>query len=326
MNTPPTLIALDWGSSGLRAYLMGAAPDGTGQVLATRSSEAGASRLAAAHAEARARGVSSDQSEAFEAALRAVAGDWLDAYAGLPVLASGMVGSAHGWHEAAYIDCPARLSELARHGVAVSGSGGLRVVIVPGVAWHPANAAPDVMRGEETQIAGVLAQHPQLAGAVQVVLPGTHSKWVDVQDGAIVAFATRMTGELFELLRTHSVLGRLMEPGAGLDAAAFVRGVQAGRGAQGADLLGQLFSVRTLGLFNQLPATALADYLSGLLIGHEIASALRAGLPERPLVLVGEATLCARYTTALQEFGITPAAVSTDAAPAGLWAVACAAR
>jgi 2-dehydro-3-deoxygalactonokinase len=303
----PRLLALDWGSSRLRAHLLG---DG-GALLDERSSADGASTL-------------SGGAPAFEAALRAIAGDWLDAHPGPPVLASGMVGSAHGWREARYADCPVALDALHEQAVLVDGARGLRVRIVPGLACQPAAEAPDVMRGEETQLAGLLDARPELARArIEVVMPGTHSKWVHLAGGHVQGFATRMTGEVFALLRTQSVLARLMTeaaPGA-FAADAFDAGVAAAR-RHGGDLLHLLFGVRTQGLFDRLPGSALADHLSGLLIGSEVAAGVANLDAAVPLVLVGDAALLARYRRALAAFGRDAVDGGEHLAARGLWRIA----
>lgn len=291
------LLGLDWGSTSLRAFLIGA----QGEVLETRSSGAGASTLVGA--------------PAFEAALSEVLGDWQPL--GLPMLACGMVGSKHGWREAAYATCPADVSALAAQSV------GAGLAIVPGLIHLAVNAPPDVMRGEETQIVGALALHPQLAQDVCIVLPGTHSKWARIEAGRVTGFATHMTGELYALLRTQSVLGRLMVDGPSDDAAngqAFAAGVDAAREGADLGLAHQLFAVRTLGLTERWPTTSLADYLSGLLIGDE----LRAGIAAHgaPQVLIGEAALSARYATALARFDVSAPLLLNNTAPTGLWTIA----
>lgn len=312
MTAPAALIALDWGSSSLRAFLMGG-----GEVLAARESPLGASTLppGAMH---------------FDRALHDLVGDWLGHLPGAPVLACGMVGSAHGWREAPYMTCPADTARLHASAVEAPAGSGARVLIVPGLIHTPDAAAPDVMRGEETQIAGVLALRPALAEAACIVLPGTHSKWAMLREGCVTGFATRMTGELFAVLRQHSVLGRLMTAPTAFDAAAFDAGLDAAHRTGGRDLGHQLFAVRTLGLTGRWPGEALGDYLSGLLIGHELAAGLAdadaAGIDgPLPLVLVGEAALCERYRHALLRRGRAPAEVFGNTAAAGLWRVACAA-
>ena len=293
------LIALDWGSTRLRAFLLGE----DGAVLASRQSEQGASTLSG--------------DAAFAQAFTAITQGW----PALPVLACGMVGSQHGWREAPYAPCPADAAALARQVLRLDD----RIRILPGL-MHDA-AQPDVMRGEETQIVGALALHPELAEQSCLVLPGTHSKWARVEAGRVTGFATHMTGELYALLRQHSVLARLMpaegaptpSSGAGETTNAFLAGVDAAR-KPGA-LSHQLFAVRTLGLFKRLAADELPDYLSGLLIGHEIAHELAAGAPAR-VALVGDPALCARYAHALGRFGLGAPLQLDNTAPAGLWRLA----
>ncbi|NML43264.1 2-dehydro-3-deoxygalactonokinase [Ramlibacter sp. G-1-2-2] len=301
----PALLALDWGSTSLRAFLM----DGAGAVLAERASEDGASRITGG-------------AEAFEQALRRVAGEWLQP--DLPVWACGMVGSQHGWREAPYAECPVALQELSRGAVRADGSEGLRVRIVPGVCWRSGQDGADVMRGEEIQVAGLLATQLSLAARCRIVLPGTHSKWVEVRDGRILSFRTFMTGELFAVLKQHSVLGRLMASSTTFHAEAFDEGLTRARMAAGRGLSGDLFSTRARVLLGQLQAEHSADYLSGLLVGHELAAALPATDADEPLALIGDPALCARYAHALQAFGRPAAAVAGNTAPQGLWALACA--
>jgi 2-dehydro-3-deoxygalactonokinase len=300
--TAPRLIALDWGSTRLRAWLLG---DG-GAILAERQNGDGASVLGGG-------------AHAFDQALTALAGDWLEQ--GLPALACGMVGSAHGWREAPYVRCAARLDRLHEQLVDVRTSAGAVLHIVPGLLDEPAQSTPDVMRGEETQVVGLVRARPALADGACVLMPGTHSKWVHLRHGAVHGFRTRMTGEVYALLRVHSVLARLMpDDDTSAHPQAFEAGVAAARRADGADLLGQLFAVRTLGLTRRWPAAALADHLSGILIGHELVAGLREA--DGVLALVGEPALCRRYVQALEILGIAPAAVHANTACAGLWQLA----
>lgn len=294
--TAARLIALDWGSTRLRAFLLG---DG-GEVLATRQSDAGAATLQGA--------------EAYAGALGALVGDWRAQHPALQLLACGMVGSQYGWREAPYVRCPADAAALAGRVLKLDEA----LSIIPGLVDDAAR--PDVMRGEETQIVGALALHPELADDACLVLPGTHSKWARVKAGRVTGFATHMTGELFALLRQHSVLARLMPADGSSPASpeAFLQGVDAAR--DGGGLAHQLFAVRTLGLFNKLGAEQLPDYLSGLLIGHEIASE-PVGTAMR-LALIGDPALCARYAQALRHLGRPEPLRLDNTAPAGLWALA----
>ncbi|KWF70904.1 2-dehydro-3-deoxygalactonokinase [Burkholderia pseudomultivorans] len=309
----PSLIALDWGTTSLRAYLF----DTRGALLETRSRAAGVMHVPAGGA------------HAFDAVFEGACGDWLDRAGPVPVLAAGMVGSAQGWREAPYVAVPAGADALAAGLVTVTTSRGATVSIVPGVI--ATGDLPDVMRGEETQIFGALAGDPLLdadRSGVLIGLPGTHAKWAWVKDGLIERFQTYMTGELFAALRDHTILGRTMRTPVSPDRAAFVRGVSVARGAQRTGLLATIFSTRTLGLTDRLAADAQGDYLSGLLIGHEL-NALAAMLGERgaslanqPLLLIGDDGLCARYVDALQVFGCTHARVVAHATERGLWRIA----
>ncbi len=307
----PVLLALDWGTSSLRAYLMSA----TGAVLDTRRAARGILHLPAPA-----------DAGGFEQAFAEIASDWLRSYPTLRVVAGGMVGSAQGWIEAPYARAPADVRTLAVHGVWVASGLGPDVLIAPGVIFDRADRSPDVMRGEEIQIAGAVAAEPSLAERTCFILPGTHSKWVLVEEQWIVSFATHMTGELYAVLREHSILGRLMstqptDPNA--SELAFAKGLEAARESSPGDLPHQLFAVRALGLAKRLPGNALADYLSGLLVGHELVSGLAASRTAResgaPLVLVGDAALCGRYARALKTFGAAVHAQLENTAPRGLW-------
>ncbi|WP_206105680.1 2-dehydro-3-deoxygalactonokinase [Sapientia aquatica] len=311
-NDAAQLIGIDWGSTGLRVFLIGA----QGSVLQTRSSQQGALQL---------RG-----SDAYARVLRELAGDWLDYRdhrgRSLPLLASGMVGSQHGWRTAPYVACPSNAGELAQSLMPIDDTAPW---ICPGLIVQTPGLPPDVMRGEETQIVGALELHPELAAAACLILPGTHSKWVNVQHAQILDFATHMTGELFAVLSRHSVLGFLIpaepEP-VRLSMAAFDKGVDTARDHHHSGLSHQLFSVRTLGLTGAMSADSLADYLSGLLIGHELLAGLawrsEAGLDAAPLVLIGATELCAMYRQALTRLAAPVPLVLHNTAPHGLWKLA----
>ena len=290
------LVAIDWGTSSLRAYLLGE----NGRVVDRRAESWGILQV---------------PGRDFGAAFERITADWSSQYGGLPALAAGMIGSAQGWVEAGYVDVPAGIAQLADGLIVVPGT---RLRIVPGVAQR--GGFPDVMRGEETQIVGALALAPDLADEV-VVLPGTHSKWVRLAAGQVNRFTTFMTGELFAVLRTHSILGRLAPAGAGDadDPQAFARGVLAAQNAT-RGLSSLLFSARASVLVGDLPAGSSLDYLSGLLIGDELRAGLATG--GRPAALIGDPALCARYGVALELLGISGVRILDDAAPSGLWAIA----
>lgn len=300
-----SLLGLDWGSSSLRAFLLG--PGAT--VLAERSNGQGASTLS---------GV-----PAFIEALQGIAGDWLAAQPRLPILACGMVGSQHGWRDVPYAACPADAAALAAGRLP---SPGAEICIVPGMLYDDGALPPDLMRGEETQVVGALKLQPSLRDASCIVLPGTHSKWAQVRGGRLQRFATHMTGELFAVLRTHSVLGRLMGNGGEFAEHAFVAGVDAAREYGHLGMSHQIFAARSLGVTGRAPASDLADYLSGLLVGHELRAGLswraEAGLAQAPLALVGSPVLCRRYALALQRFHAAQPLLLDNTAPAGLYHLA----
>jgi 2-dehydro-3-deoxygalactonokinase len=289
-----SLVALDWGSSSLRAYLL----DDAGRILDRRAEFWGILQL---------------PERDFRSAFHRITAGWSSDFGPLPAIAAGMIGSAQGWVEAPYVNLPAGAEQLA-HSLAPVPGAPLR--IVPGLAQR--GAAPDVMRGEETQIIGALAAAPDLGDGL-LVLPGTHSKWVRLAGGRIREFTTYMTGELFAVLRVHSILGRLAPAGAEDSSAAFARGVSAAQRSAGG-LAPLLFSARASVLVGDLPASESLEYLSGLLIGDELRAGLAAG--GRPDALIGDPALCMRYVAALEQLGISGARIVDDAAPAGLWAIA----
>jgi len=294
----PLLIGLDWGTSSLRAYLLGE----NGTCLDQTSA---------------ALGILNIRDRAFDAVYLRLCARWQRDFGPLPVVASGMIGSRQGWLEAPYVPCPTAAAQIAERLVSLQASDGARMYFVPGLSCRSAQGMPDVMRGEETQLLGVVESE----GDALWVLPGTHSKWARSAGGRIEGFATYMTGELYAVLRGHSILGRLMPAETQSDAAAFRRGVGCGLSAD-ADLARKLFSVRTLGLFGEVALEALADYLSGLLLGAEIRDALSQSPAAAEIGLIGEPALCERYRMAVEIAGMRTRAVFADAAPRGLWRVA----
>jgi 2-dehydro-3-deoxygalactonokinase len=297
MSGRAALIGIDWGTTSFRAYRI----DGGGAVIETR--EAAAGILAVRDGD-------------FEGVLTREIGAWLEAEPDLPVLASGMITSRQGWLEVPYCRCPAGSAEIARALMPHPARPGLH--FVPGLALIGADGVPDVIRGEETQIVGEVGDRP---GRHLLVLPGTHSKWALAEDGVITWFATFMTGEVFAVLKEHSILGRLMR-GEADDHAAFERGLayaQTGKGG----LLKRLFSARTLGLFDLLPESGLASYLSGLLIGSEIEEALDClEVAEAEIRVVGASRLAWRYRGALAARDLRVCRARDDAGARGQWLIA----
>ena len=287
------MIAIDWGTTSLRAFRL----DADGNTIGMRRSAQGV--LAAAGN--------------FESVLRAEIDGWDDVL----IVMSGMVGSRQGWREVAYVECPAGLDEIAVAMVplVVPSLPGRQVWLVPGLSVRDERGAHDVMRGEETQICGLVDALG--AGSHRVCLPGTHSKHAEIRDGRVERFHTAMTGELFDVLCKHSLLGRLMDTSMPHRSAAFLRGVDDAH--QPRDLLNQLFAVRTLGLFGTLQADELPSYLSGLLIGHELNDVpADVGV----LHLVAAERLLELYTEALARRGVRAVNHAEQAAARGLRALA----
>lgn len=295
-NTTPAdarLIAIDWGTSNLRAGLLGDA----GHTLAERSAPGG---------------VMAVQDGRFADALQALCGDWIGR---LPMIASGMIGSRQGWKEAAYVACPAALQQVAQCLTRIDLAGGAALHIVPGLRCIGSDGQDDVMRGEETQLWGA-----GLAPGDCCVLPGTHAKWAWMgEGGAVATFRTYLTGELYALLTQHGILGRLMRFGHARPDA-FDQGVRLGL-AEHANATHVIFAARTAGLTGRIEPEGLPDFLSGLLIGIEIGSATRDGAPQQ-VVLLGDAALSARYETALRLARITTRRAPDDATTRGQWRVA----
>ena len=235
-------------------------------------------------------------------------GDWI-AGGESRVLMSGMIGSRQGWQEAPYLACPAGSADIAASLSRIKFDGA-EVLLVPGLTHTDAAGTPEVMRGEETQIVGVLGA---LGTGGIACLPGSHSKWARIANGKVAGFATYLSGEAFAALRGHTILGRMMKE-APHNPAAFARGVA--RSADPGHLLHHLFGVRTLGLFGRLGETESASYLSGLLMGHEIRSALPAG--GAAVHLIGSAALCTLYASALELCGARAVLHDEDAAARGL--------
>jgi len=310
------LIALDWGTSSLRAYRF----DKQGKVVDKRALPWGIMNLPPA--ENGADTINDDSTDAgFRRALQAACGDWLREEPGTPLIAAGMVGSKQGWREAPYLDVPLAVSNIGKSLTTVDTGLGTPLHIVSGLLER--SALPNVIRGEETQVAGILDQLN--VEDILIGLPGTHSKWVHVTGRRITHFDTFMTGEMYAALSNHTILGRTMQRDGAPDEAAFLRGAGVAKTADGrAGMLSNIFSSRTLGLTGELSPRAQADYLSGLLIGHEIAAllALADGRLQTRIALIGDDMLCQRYRQVLALYGVTQVEIAEAATEHGLWKLA----
>jgi 2-dehydro-3-deoxygalactonokinase len=287
------LIAVDWGTSSLRVARL----DGWGRAIEEREF---------------ARGILTVPPGGFPQVFDEACGDWMKP-SGALALVCGMAGSRQGWVEAPYVPCPAGIGEVAARLTWIVPR---RIALVPGLSFER-DGIPDVMRGEETKVIGVL--HATGDSSATIVMPGTHCKWVRAREGRTESFATFMTGEFYALLRQHSILGRTMAAGeGGFDRDAFLRGVD--HAARTGNLLHAAFSARTLSLFERLTAHAGASYLSGLLVGEELRTQrLAAG---ETLVLVGAEKLTHPYGIALDHLGAPFRTLGQDATWLGLHAIA----
>jgi 2-dehydro-3-deoxygalactonokinase len=271
----PEWIAVDWGTSNLRAWAM----DGADAVIAAADSDDGMGRLT---------------KDEFEGALLRLVGDWLADGQATDIVACGMVGARQGWQEAAYRPVPCTPAGAGALVVAGTDSR-IRVSILPGLKQdRPA----DVMRGEETQIAGYLAQDPGYDGLI--CLPGTHSKWARVSNGEVISFSTFMSGEMFALLSEQSVLRHGVAKD-GWVAEEFARGLTESFEAPEMSVAA-LFRLRAEGLLHGLSPEAARTKLSGIVLGMELA-ATKAQWQHAPVVIIGAKGLGGRYAEALRMLG-----------------------
>ncbi|EKC6209207.1 2-oxo-3-deoxygalactonate kinase [Cronobacter sakazakii] len=275
-------IAIDWGSTNLRAWLYQGE-----QCLESRQSEAGVTRL---------------NGRTPEAVLAQVTEGWRDDTT--LVVMAGMVGSNAGWKIAPYLPCPARFADIGSQLTTVAE----RVFIIPGLCVSRDDNR-NVMRGEETQLLGAR----ELAPAPLYIMPGTHCKWVQADAQQVDDFRTVMTGELHHLLLTHSLIGAGL-PEQQQSADVFNAGLE--QGAETDAPLTRLFEVRAAHVLGSLAREHVAEFLSGLLIGNEVASQLRHWQPDRhsPLTLVASPSLASRYQRALSLLGYTAQALEGDRA------------
>lgn len=253
-------IAVDWGTTNRRAYRIA-----DGAILASEAVGPGIKAMTQGGYEAEVAGIR-------------------DRLGDLPMLLVGMVGSTIGWRDVPYVETPASVATLSAHLCRIDD----RTAIVPGVTDR---TRPDVMRGEEVQIFGAVAAGLVPSDAI-LCQPGTHCKWATLRDGAITGFTTAMTGEVFALLKEHSLLAaQLAHPVA--DDAAFAEGVAAG----GEDLLAALFGIRAASVLGQRPDAAAASFASGLLIGSDVAARRIAG---RTVHLLADPILGPLYARAIE--------------------------
>jgi 2-dehydro-3-deoxygalactonokinase len=298
--TAPTFIAGDWGTSHLRLHLC----DSNGIPLESCNGP----------------GASQVKGE-FSAVLTAATAGWRTAHGNLPTVLCGMVGSSIGWVNVPYLSCPCSPARIAKAGARLEGG---NVVIAPGLSCRNANGAPDVLRGEETQMLGALQLDPALGtGRRLLCLPGTHTKWVLLEDGIVREFATAATGELFAVIRQHSVLVRADPAVHSEMSPRFDQAVKQVAANPDASLLQLLFECRSRQVTGEFTSQNALDYLSGLLIAAEVTAGLRAYAPNSPpgreLTIIGTPDLARRYAAVLATHGVLASTMSgANASLAGL--------
>ncbi len=287
----PAYVAVDWGTSSFRLWLIGR----DGGVIAERRSGEGMTTA-----------TRTGFADVLASHLSAIA-----APAGLPLLICGMAGAKQGWVEAGYLDTPAALSAIPAAAVRIPGMDS-DIRILPGLAQRDA-AAPDVMRGEETQLLGAASELG--SGDHLVCMPGTHSKWVRLSGGKVQGFSTFMTGELFETIAKHTILSHaIADAGAISGGSAAFRDAVTRMVANPAIATSQLFSVRAGSLIAGLSPEDAKARLSGTLIGLEIAGALSLVAAGTPVALVVSGGLGALYKEALAAAGLSPSIIDADTA------------
>jgi 2-dehydro-3-deoxygalactonokinase len=220
------------------------------------------------------------------------------------IVMAGTIGSASGWQEVPYVDASTPLHELGRRLVALRNAPVPRCFIVPGVRWQGERERVDVMRGEETQLLGAMRMPGLPAGEADgwYVLPGTHSKWVRLQGGAVTVLRSYLSGELFALLQQHGTLAPLMQ-GDDFDDESFERGVD----ELGDETLSHaLFGARARVVGGAMPASSARAYVSGLLIGAEWRDAMaRQPRVDTALRIIGEPALARLHERCARRHGVT---------------------
>jgi 2-dehydro-3-deoxygalactonokinase len=274
------VLGIDWGTTNRRAYVL----DSQGNVVRQHNDEMG---------------ILAVQGN-FEASLQTLLSRLELEQA--DVIMSGMVGSRNGWREVPYLEADYRIMDLPRAMVEVENSlSDVRCRIVPGYRFIDRHGLPDVMRGEETQVLGALVLGAQDDG--RFVLPGTHSKWVAIQDGLVSDLITFMTGEMYALLGKHGTLSNLMQERQD-SPEAFEAGLSAaGEGG----FTHMAFTCRALVVTGVMPAEHAASFLSGLLIGAELNEAGQRAVSKgnrQTVHVVGSETLEPRYRQALEHAGM----------------------
>ncbi len=251
------IIVVDWGTSHLRAYLCKVMTDGQFEHVDS----------------AYALGVSKCEPN-FQQELMHCIQPWAEQFGKLAIYLAGQIGSSIGWKEAPYLPCPVAPGKIAQSCLEFNCQGH-KISVIPGVSCQLDDNNYDVMRGEEIQVLGWLQLHKSHSvGRHLLCLPGTHTKWVLIENGEIQLFKTAMTGELYDLLSNQSVL--IQQPTSNFDCAAFAKGAKYTLESELGNFSHGIFSVRSKQLFGELSPEQASSYLSGLLIGSDVRAAINA--------------------------------------------------
>ena len=281
MATKIDWFAVDWGTSNLRVWGISS----TGEILIQKNSNKGAGLL---------------QQHEFERTLLELISQHIPNKSVVDVVICGMAGSRQGWKEAQYIEMPAKTSQIVQNiSIVDAEDQRLKVYILPGLCQR-SSETPDVIRGEETQLFGLINQSQGYSGTV--CIPGTHSKWVAIDNEIISSSQTNLTGELFDLLCKHSMLRHSIEFVKNDNNIGFQEGVERAT-SEKSSVISDIFSIRARQLLFDSSPTWSYSYLSGLLIGHEIKHGISIGNVNH-VTIIGESTLVTNYLAAFQYFGI----------------------
>ncbi len=303
----PRLIAIDWGSTRFRSWLL----DPKGTEIDSIDEEFGILNI---------------NDKQYIKVFEQLLGSWIKEYKAIPIIASGMIGSRQGWIEAPYLECPSGTEHLARNLAYLKIKSNiinetLSMAIVPGIKLFQ-NGVPDVMRGEETQVSGLVWNKIKFG---LCIFPGTHSKWVILNEGLIENFTTFMTGEIFSLIANRSIINKSMV-GTSFKKDEFELGCkQSFNSSYG--FLKEVFSARTMELFEKIEPRGIHSYLSGLILGNEIKNGINiyhknCNKNDEKIILNGKNSLCNLYKIAFEIAGIKVKLEKKNLVAQGLFQIA----
>ena len=295
----PSLIGVDWGSTRFRAYLL----DETGGLIDRLSND---------------QGIFSRKTASYEEILFRNCEKWLHWMPEIPILMAGMIGSRNGWVETGYLSCPVSIRSFGANIIQVQDICSHHVYITPGISALASPGLPDVIRGEETQIFGVMDE--STVNTLMACVPGTHSKWIQVDDNRITRFSTFMTGEIFAAIRRCGSISSMLDECA-TDSNRFMEGI--GVSQRDGGIMNHLFSIRARAVTGSNGSKLNKSNLSGLLIGAEIKSALEIYPEISDILVIGTDPLIHDYSLAFSGLGISvSSSTSENAFIKGLWKLA----